>query len=169
MADPQTITDRAGRLFTLVFVVCLGLLGCGLFLQHVKGLDPCPWCVVLRLAFIAVGLVGLVAALHRPKGAGIAVYSVLGVLVALAGVAAATYHVLLQKDPKRAAACIDSPVERLLDASGIGDWVPPLLQYGGPCTLEPWSLLGLSIPQWALVWFVILAITLALLPWLSRR
>ncbi len=169
MADPRIAADRAGRLFTLAFLVTLGLVGFALYLQHVKNLDPCPLCVAQRIAFLAVGLVALVAALHRPRGFGIGAYAALGALVALAGAGLAVYHLWLQSDPKRAAACVGSPVERIIDASNLAEWVPPLFRYDGPCTLKPWSLLGLSIPEWSLVWFVLLALGFALLPRLARR
>jgi disulfide bond formation protein DsbB len=169
MADPRTTTDRAGRLFTLVFLTTVGLLGCGLFLQNVKGLDPCPLCVAQRVMFLGVGLVALAAALHRPSGFGITAYAVLDGLFAAVGAGVAIYHISIQSDPKRAAACVGSPIERLIDASGIADWVPPLFRYDGPCTLKPWNLFGLSIPEWSLVGFVALLVGIALIPWISRR
>ncbi len=169
MADPRLATDRAARLFTLVFLACVGLVGFALFLQHYKGLDPCPWCIVQRIAFLAAGLVALAGALHRPGHGGTIFYSVIGGAVALAGAAAGAYHVWLQSDPARAAKCIGSPVERILDATGVGRWAPPLLQYDGPCSLKPWDFLGLSIPEWSLAWFVILVVTFAATPWFSNR
>jgi hypothetical protein len=93
MTDPHTIAERSGRTFTVIFLVCVGLLGFALYLQHVKDLDPCPWCVVQRLGFILVGLIALVGALHRPGLAGTVGYSILGLAASLAGAAAGAYHV----------------------------------------------------------------------------
>jgi disulfide bond formation protein DsbB len=169
MPDPRTVADRSGRMFTLIFLVCVGLIGFALYLQHVKGLDPCPWCVVQRLGFMLVGLLALVGALHRPGLLGTTLYSVLGLVASLAGVASGSYHVWLQSDPVRAAKCVGSPVERILDQLELGRMVPPLLQYDGPCTLKPWSLLGLSIPEWSLAWFVILSVAFVAIPFLARR
>jgi disulfide bond formation protein DsbB len=169
MPDPRAIAERSGRSFTAIFVVCAGLLGFALYLQHVKGLDPCPWCVVQRLGFMLVGLIALVGALHRPGMAGTVGYSLAGFAAAAAGAAAGAYHVWLQSDPERAAKCVGSPVERILDALQVGRIAPPLLQYDGPCTLKPWSLLGLSIPEWSLAWFVLLAAVFVALPFVARR
>jgi disulfide bond formation protein DsbB len=171
MTEPADFAarDRAARFFMLALVACLGILGYALYLQHGTGLSPCPWCVVQRVFFIAVAFVALLAALHRPRTVGIGVYAALGVLTALAGTATAGYHIWLQRDPKRAAACAGSPLERLLDASRIGEWVPPLLQYDGTCAPEPWQLLGLSIPEWSLACFAALAIWMAVVPRLARR
>ena len=66
MPDPRTIAARSGRIFTAIFVACLARLGFALYLLHVKGLDPCPWCVVQRLGFMLIGV--LLVALAIPLG-----------------------------------------------------------------------------------------------------
>jgi disulfide bond formation protein DsbB len=169
MPDPRTVVDRTSRLHTLVFLVCAALLGFALYLQHGLGLDPCPWCVVQRLGFILVGLIALAAALHRPGPIASVAYSTFGVIASAAGAAAAAYQVYLQSDPARAAKCVGSPVERILDQLDVGAVIPPLLQYGGPCTLKPWSFIGLSIPEWSLAWFVLLAAVFVAIPFVANR
>ncbi len=162
-------TDRAARLFTLLFLGCLAIVGCALVLQHGYRLDPCPWCIVQRIGYLTVAFVALVAALHRPSGRGITVYAGTALLLSLCGAAAATWHVFLQRDPEAARACAGSALERLLDASRLGHAVPPLFQYDGPCTLKPWALLGLSVPEWSLAGFVVLALFSLALPFIARR
>jgi disulfide bond formation protein DsbB len=51
----------------------------------------------------------------------------------------------------------------------FSDWFPALFQADGLCTTEYDPILGLSIPQWALVWFAAFAITLALIALRYRR
>jgi protein dithiol:quinone oxidoreductase len=169
MSAAQTVAGRAGRSFTLVFVACVGIIGWALYLQHAEGLDPCPWCILQRLIYIAIGLVALVAALWRPDGILLGVFSGLIGLLSLSGVAAAGYHLLLQQDPERARACNGSVLEKLLDQSHLGQMIPPLLQYDGPCTLKPWFLLDLSIPAWSLIGFVLMLLAAVLLPFIARR
>jgi disulfide bond formation protein DsbB len=169
MAFNRTGRGASAPVFTGIFMACLGLLGYALVLQHLDGLDPCPWCVVQRLGFIGIAMVSLVAALHRPGAAGTVVYSFFAGLVAAAGAAAAGYHIWIQSSPERAMSCAGSPVERFLDASKIGKMIPPLLQYDGLCTIKPWKFLTLSIPEWSLVWFVILLVTLIATPFLFRK
>jgi len=154
------------RVFALIFLICVGLLAFGQYLQHWQGLDPCPWCVVQRLGFMLVGFIALIAAIH---GRAARFYSTLGVIAAAAGAAAGAYHVWLQSDPVRAAKCVGSPVETILDRLQLGKLAPSFLQYDGPCTLKPWSFLGLSIPEWSLAWFLIFALVLLAIALASRR
>ena len=50
-----------------LFAVCGALLAFGLYLQHVKGIEPCPMCIVQRYALVLVAVVaGLTAMPQRP-------------------------------------------------------------------------------------------------------
>jgi disulfide bond formation protein DsbB len=158
MPDSASSHPRGRLLFAAIFLACTGLLTFALYLQHWKNLDPCPWCIVQRAGFIVIGFIAFAGALHGPGPHGKVVYAGLGLLASVAGAAAAAYHVYLQADPVRAAKCVGSPVERILDQLEIGKFLPALLQYDGPCTLKAWSLLGLSIPEWSVAWFVILGL-----------
>lgn len=160
MAVPEVIARRGAILFRILFLFCVFVLGFALWLQHAKGLDPCPWCVVQRIVFVTIGIVALIAILHRPLTVGITAYSTLIGLLSIAGGGAAAYHIYLQSDPERAMKCAGSMVERLLDRSQLGHVVPPLFQYDGPCTLKPWAMLGLSIPEWSFVSFLAILIAL---------
>jgi len=156
-------------MFTLLLLGCIAIVGYAVYLQHTQNLDPCPWCIVQRLVYIAVAFVALVAALWRPSGFGVAVFSLLAALLAIGGGAAAVYHIYLQSDPERANSCTGSVLERMLDHSHIGKMVPPLLQYDGPCTLKPWAMLGLSIPEWSLLGFILVLLWAIVLPFVARR
>ena len=86
--------------FAVVFAACLALLGMGLYLQHVRGLEPCPMCILQRVAFVSIGIVALAAAIHGPKALGLRIYSGLLVLFALAGAGVAMRHSYLQRFPR---------------------------------------------------------------------
>jgi protein dithiol:quinone oxidoreductase len=172
MISNRSLADlghRSAAAFGAVFVVCAITMAIVLYLQHWLNLDPCPWCIVQRIVLLAVGIVSFIAALHRPTGGAIRGYGRAIALLAVSGVAAASYHIYLQSDPERAMKCAGSMVERLLDQLGLGRIAPSLFQYDGPCTLKPWSLFGLSIPEWSLVTFLFLLIVAIRLPrWINR-
>ena len=53
---------NARAAYLAIGLIPLGLIGVGLILQHVIGLEPCPLCIFQRIAFLGVALFGLLAA-----------------------------------------------------------------------------------------------------------
>src|SRR5258705_2826728 len=88
---PERLTLRAR--FALGALACGLLLAFGYFLQFVKGLEPCPLCLLQRGFFYGVLLVFLIAAVHGPRGKGGIAYGALGALVAAGGAAVASRQV----------------------------------------------------------------------------
>ena len=148
-----------------IFVACAALLGFGLYLQHVVGLEPCPMCILQRVAFVAVGVVALAAAIHGPKPTGARVYSGFVVLFALAGAAVAARHSWLQRNPPPIASC-GAELEFLLDNFPLAQALPKIFGGTGECSKVSWKFLGISIPEWALLWFIAFA---AIAVWASLR
>ena len=74
----QTDSTAFRYLNLLVALICAALLGYAYWLQYTQFLDPCPLCIFQRVAFFALGLLTLVAALHNPGRRGRTFYAVLG-------------------------------------------------------------------------------------------
>ncbi|OUR62342.1 disulfide bond formation protein B, partial [Bermanella sp. 47_1433_sub80_T6] len=47
------------HLFLMVFLSCASLLGAAYYFEYALYLDPCPLCIMQRIAVLMVGLVGL--------------------------------------------------------------------------------------------------------------
>lgn len=146
---------KARPAFLLVFLCCLGLIGFGLYLQHVKGLEPCPLCIMQRYAFVAVALVALFAALHGPKRAGNRVYGIGVALFAAAGSGLASRHVWLEHLPKDQVPSCGPGLDFILDSFPLSKALPMIFKGSGECADVVWRFLGLSISEWALAWFVL--------------
>jgi disulfide bond formation protein DsbB len=151
-------TRRQRRWLNLAgLAIAAGLMGYALYAEHVQGLEPCPLCIFQRIAMIAVGVVFLIAMLHAPRGLGARAYAVLGVLTAGVGVAIAGWHVYLQNLPPGAAPpdC-GASLDYLFDVFGPLETIRMVLASSGECTDIDWVFLGLSMPAWVLIWFVLL-------------
>lgn len=137
------------------FLACLGLLAYAIFyLQETLYLDPCPLCILQRIAFMALGLVFLVAALHGPRGRGRRFYGALIALAALAGAGVAGRHVWLQNTPPDPMAACGPGLDYMLEAFPFSEAMRMVFQGSGDCADLDWVFLGLGIPAWALVWFL---------------
>lgn len=139
-------------------LISLSLLGVGLYLQHVQQMAPCPLCIIQRYAFAAVAIIALLFALMPSRAARTG--AVLGTLAALAGAGVAGRHLWVKANPQ--VSCGIDPLETALNRFPTAELMPFLFSADGFCTVEYPPILGLSIPQWALFWFVVLAIMLAL-------
>jgi disulfide bond formation protein DsbB len=148
-----------------VAFACLALIGVALFEQHVKDIEPCPWCVIQRYAFVLIALICLVsAALPRAGGK---LGPGLGLLAALAGAGAGGWLIWVQAHP--AVSCGIDPLETSLNTIPTARLLPFLFRADGFCTTLHPPILGLSIPQWSFLWFVGLAIILATLVFRRNR
>ena len=68
----------------------------------------------------------------------------------------------------RSVSCGIDPLETSLNEVITARWFPALFQADGLCTTEYAPILGLSIPAWALFWFVVFALLSGLIA-LTRR
>lgn len=150
-------------------LACAALLGYGLYLQHVVGLEPCPLCVFQRVAFIALGLVFLIAALHGPRRAGATVYAVLGFAAAATGAGVAGRHVWLQNLPADQVPACGPGLQYMLEQFPFSRMIEKVLSGSGECANVDWNFLGLTIPGWALLWFVLLGIWIVALAVVAHR
>ncbi len=138
--------------FLLLFATCAGLLGFGLYLQYVKGQEPCPMCIMQRYAFVGVALIGLLAGLHGARGVGRRLWGGVLLIAALAGGGVAARQSWIQIYPPADAEC-GPGLEYMLDSFPLADALPMIFHGSGDCTERAWTFLGLSIANWSLVSF----------------
>lgn len=143
--------------FFLIFLFCTGLIVAGLILQHFKGLHPCPMCIMQRYAFMTCGLVALLAALHNPGNAGRRVYGVLLAISAVAGIGVAIRQSWLQIYPSPEVMC-GPDLSYMVNAFPLGQALPMIFNGDGDCSKIDWTFLGLSLANWAIVFFALVII-----------
>lgn len=143
------MTVRTGNAFGAA--ICAGLMGYALYVQYGLGLEPCPLCILQRIAMIVLGVVFLIAALHPAGVLGRRIYAVLLGLVALAGSGVAGRHVwLTMLPPERVPAC-GPGLDFMLESFPLRDALSMVLSGSGECAEVAWRLLGLSMPVWVLM------------------
>lgn len=131
--------------------VCAGLMGYALYAQYGLGLEPCPLCILQRVAVMGLGVVFFMAALHPAGVVGRRIYAVLLGLVSLAGSGVAGRHVwLTMLPPERVPAC-GPGLDFMLESFPLRDALSMVLSGSGECAEVEWRLLGLSMPVWVLM------------------
>lgn len=137
-------------------VSCAGLIGFAYYLQYAQGLPPCPLCILQRIAFMLLALAFLAAGVHAPRGAGRWGYVLLLLIVGGAGGAIAGRHVYLQHLPADQVAACGPDLGYIVSSLPLLEALEVILRGSGSCAATQWTWLSLNIPEWALLWFVVL-------------
>lgn len=147
---------RSGYL--LGFAVSFGLVGMGLLIQNQYSLDPCPLCISQRVAFMGVGVLFLLAALHNPKGLWCKIHAALQVIAALGGASIALRHIWIQAHPEKVMEECGAGFDFMIENFPASQTIKLIFNGSGECAKIDWTLLGLTIPQLSLTAFVTLAV-----------
>lgn len=160
---------RRDRLLAAVAAaICFGsVIYAVLWLEGQLGLEPCPLCVLDRVAFILAGTIFVLAALHGPGVAGQRVYAVLALVPLTTGIGIAGRHVWLQHLPADRVPACGPDIDYILDSFPFTQALELILRGSGSCAEIQWRFIGLSIPEWTLIVFLglaLLAVSLLLRP-----
>ena len=152
--------------FGAIFLACAALVLTAIFyFQQVLGLEPCPMCIMSRYTFITIAIVALVAAIHGPRGVALKVYGGLVALLAAVGIGVSIRHSYLQHFPPKVETC-GADLDFLLNTLPLAQALPRIFSGTGSCSKVDWSLFGVSIPEWAAVWYLGFAVVVL---WVSFR
>jgi disulfide bond formation protein DsbB len=154
----------SSRLFAGVALVSIGAVGAALVSQHVYGMQPCPWCVLQRLIFLAIAVVCVIASIWRGT-AGRFVGAGLGLVLALCGVAAALWQ---HFKAAASASCNLTLADKIVSGTlHLDELLPNVFSPRASCADAAVNLFGVPYDFWSLALFVVIAI--ALLRGLSSR
>ena len=156
-AGPRMNADRL--IYIGVAGTCIGLLGFGYFLQFGRGLEPCPLCILQRLAYFAIAAVAVVAAIHAGVGMWHRLYGAAIALCALTGGAVAARQVWLQHLPADRVPECGPGLDYMLDVFPLHEVLRKVLAGSGECAEAGWTFLTLSIAEWSLIFFALLAVS----------
>lgn len=134
--------------------ICFALIAVALYLQHAHDMQPCPLCVVQRYLFLGIGLASLAGAISGRLRAGAAV----ALLAALGGLYTVGKHLYVIANP--GFSCGIDPMETFLNKIPTAEYLPWLFRADGLCGGATDGLMGLAIPQWSAIWFVVLTLLL---------
>jgi protein dithiol:quinone oxidoreductase len=147
------------RLFYFaLFIICASLLGFGIYLEHVKGLEPCPLCSFQRLAYITIVVIALIGTIHNPQNIMRHIYNILLFIAALIGAGIAGRQTWLQHLPADQVPECGPGLEYMLEVFPFTEALKMVLSGSGECAEIQWRFIGFSIPEWSLVCFSVIAI-----------
>lgn len=132
-------------------LVCFAMLGYGLYLQHVVGLEPCPMCIVQRYALVLVAVIAAGTAFFEKR-----LFQTVGLvkLMVVAGFGAfvAARQSLLQWNPPEIMSC-GRDFYGMIESFPLKRAIPMIFKGSGDCSAVDWTFLGLTIANWSFLCF----------------
>jgi disulfide bond formation protein DsbB len=154
--------SRAFNLLLAFF--CHELLVLAYYFQYVKGLNPCPLCILQRVVVVALMVWFLFLAITNVKKGGVLNRLINGLasLTALAGVIVAGRQVWLQHLPADEVPACGPSLEYMMDMFTGSELLNELFRGSGECAKVDWTLFGFSMPEYTLAFF---SVTLLFTAW----
>jgi len=137
--------------------------------QYGLGLEPCPLCILQRVAVMVAGALFLVAALHDSAERGARVYGALIDLAALAGILVAARHMWIMAQPPGSVAECGASLDYMMDVLPLHEVLAKVLSGSGECAKLDWQFAGLNMPTWVLIALVGLGTWGLAVNWFGRR
>jgi len=160
--NPLDIFPSRRLAYLAGFLICAGLIAYALYLQYVELLEPCPMCWFQRVAVVALGLVFLVGALLNPGRPGARVVAWMALLTGGIGAALAARHLYIQSMPADSLPSCGMGITYMLESLPFLDVFARALKGSAECNKID-LILGLPIPAWTLIFFVVAVIAAFLL------
>lgn len=157
------------RGYFIGFLASFGLVAYALFIQQKFNLEPCPLCIFQRMAYMALGVLFLLAALHNPASGGRKFHGVLQFIAAATGAGIALRHMWIQANPDKVMAECGAGFDYIFENFPLKNALDLVFKGTGECSAMDWSLFGLTIPQLSLIGFVGLGLFAVYLATLRTR
>jgi disulfide bond formation protein DsbB len=134
------------------------LVGLALTIQTQFNLEPCPLCVSQRIVFILIGLLFLVFSFLNPTRLIKFIHLVSLLVVNIAGIVFAIKHILIQGKWITVPAECGIDLDYMFENFPIREAFSLLFKGTGDCSEIDWLFLGLSLPQLALIAYIMLCV-----------
>jgi len=150
-------------------LICVALMSYAYYSQFHDGLEPCVLCIFQRIAVIILGIIFLIAFLHHPKIIGARLYSFLLILTAAAGSAVSIRHIYIQHLPAYMLPPCGPGLNYLFNSLPLNKFIVKAFTGTADCSVITWRFLDLTMPEWVLIWLVILGVGGFLMNWRMAR
>lgn len=159
------MSNCTSKLLHVIALLCLAAVAIALVSQHVFGMQPCAWCVLQRLIFLAIAAVCWLGLLLGRRIAAIGrISALLAALLSIGGIAAAWYQYTVAAN---LFSCDMTFADRFMVKSGLDANVPWLFGIFASCMDARVDLLGVEYSLWGLGLFIVTGV-LALIALLRR-
>jgi len=145
--------------YAAAFVLPLAAVGAALYTQFRMDMQPCPWCVLQRLIYIAIAVAALPGLLLNARPVRL-LSALLMLVLAGCGIAAALWqHFVASKSES----CGLTFAHKVINEFNLAEQFPAFFEATADCSKASGPLFGVPYPVVSLALFVLLAVIAATL------
>ncbi len=141
----------------LIAVLAWGGVAAALVSQHVLGMQPCPWCIIQRLAYLLVGVFAILSLPATQTSLWARAPLLLAALAAIGGFAAAMYQHFVAA---ATSSCAFTAADKFLMATGLDELLPGVFKATAACDEANAPLLGVPYSLWSAALAVVLLVAI---------
>jgi protein dithiol:quinone oxidoreductase len=160
--NPLSLFPSRRVAYAFGFFVCAALMAYAYYLQYVKELEPCPMCWFQRGALLLMAIVFLIGAIVKTETRGAKWLAFGTLLTGGLGVGLAARHLYIQSLPADQLPSCGMGITYMLESFPFLDVFSRALKGSVECNKID-LILGLPIPAWNLVFFILAVIAAFLL------
>ena len=138
----------------MIALVSLAAVAAALVSQHVFDMQPCPWCVLQRVVFVAIAIACVIGLVIR-NGLGRGLSALLVLLLSLGGAAAALWQHFVAA---ATASCNLTLADRIVSGLQLDSLAPEVFQARASCADAAVKVLGVPYEFFSLALFVVFAL-----------
>ena len=146
------MVQRPGVLLALIAGLSILAVALALVSQHAFGMEPCPWCVLQRVIFLAIALACGIGALWTSQ-TGRRVAASLVFLLSACGVAAALWQHFVAA---ASSSCNLTLADKIVSGLMLDSLLPDVFSPRASCADAAVNLFGLPYEFWSLGLFVLM-------------
>lgn len=149
----MSLTSSRGLLAGIAGLSLLAVAA-ALYTQYAWDMQPCAWCVLQRLVFVAVAAAALLG-LALPGAIGRRIGAGLAMVLAAAGLAAALWQHFVAS---QSASCNMTLADRVTGATGLDRLLPEVFAAYASCADAKADLVGVPYEFWSAALFIVLSL-----------
>ena len=154
----------SSKWFAAIALASVGAVAAALVSQHVYGMEPCPWCVLQRLIFVAIAIVAAIGVVWRSR-AGRWTIGLGTMVLADAGIAAALWqHFVAAKSDS----CNLTLADRIVGGLKLDSLLPDVFSPRASCADAAVDLLGVPYEFWSLALYLLISLAAVMVLLRSR-
>ena len=150
-------------------LICIALLTIAIYVETTFRLAPCPLCMLQRFVYISIIVILAIASIHNPKNRlRKNVYCLVTLVFSGMGIFLAGRQSWLQHIPAdKNATCLPG-LKFLFQSMPLGQAIKTILHGSQECGTVRWVFIHLSMAEWSLIFFVLLAVVMFIMLFINR-